>query len=470
MHPVPVKILTICSMFLLALLSVPVPAQMSSTTANYAGILNYYTDTVMYPGYPRTDPYFVFHAPVHGVAVTGTLRATPPGGTPGFDFSWSRYDPVAGDFGPPFFSQSGVPVSMASNLEEGCYRVHITSMDLDTMLRAWVFPNDPSIEVEKGPDGKVMPYRYTCDYLVLSGRIFPQKMTYYDLATGHDTILPNGMSFEWTSDDPEYKIYGASSNLTLTIYKEQNSGPPTKDTRFYLTAVDSFGLTRMDDVLYESVHVRAGFTMFYEERSGDDGEGTWTESDKPEEESPLEVHFHNLSENGVEFVWTLVDSAKTGEDAIVTTIDVNDSVVYTYYVPDYYYPRITAYSEAGCVDSFPLTTSRPEIHVVPSELDAPNVFTPNGDGVNDYFVVRAKSLKFFRITIYDRSGRKIYEYEHKDGRMEWEGWDGSIQGKGKNFAEPGVYYYVIDALGWDATVYRKVKPYTGFVYLFREKE
>jgi gliding motility-associated-like protein len=462
MRPVSVKIFITSGMFLLAMCTLPVPAQMTSSTANYAG-------TLSYPVFPASDPFFVFHAVTQGSTPRGALTATPPGGTPGFDFSWSRYDPLTGNFGPPFFTQSGT-ASTASNLEGGCYRVHITSADLDTMLRAWVFPNDPYVEVEKGPDGKVMPYRYTCDFLRLTGTAVADTMPYYDLSTGEKLFLPNGMSFEWTSDDPEYEIFGGRLYLSLTIYNQPPySRPPTKDTRFYLTAVDSFGLARMDNVLYESVHVRAEFNMFYEERSGDDGEGTWTESEKPEEESPLEIRFHNLSENGVEFVWSLVDSAKTGEDAIVTTTDVNDSVVYTYYVPGYYYPRMIAYSEAGCVDSFPLITN-PEIHVVPSELDAPNVFTPNGDGVNDYFVVRAKSLKSFRITIYDRSGRKIYEYEHTEGRMEWEGWDGSIQGKGKSFAEPGVYYYVIDALGWDATVYRDVKPYTGFVYLFREAD
>jgi gliding motility-associated-like protein len=463
MRPVSVKIIMTSGMFLLAMCTVPVPAQVTSSTANYDGRLSY-------PVFPASDPYFVFHAVTPGSKVTGSLTATPPRGALPFDFSWSKYNPVSNSFDPPFFSQSGVTVSIASNLDGGCYRVHITSADIDTMLRAWVFPNDPYVEVEKGPDGKVMPYRYTCDFLRLTGTAMADTMPYYDLSTGEKLFLPNGMSFEWTSDDPEYEIFGGRLYLSLTIYNQPPySRPPTRDTRFYLTAVDSFGLARMDDVLYESVHVMAEFNMFYEQRSGDDGEGEWTESDKPEEESPLEIRFHNLSENGVEFVWTLVDSAKTGEDAILTTTDVNDSVVYTYYVPGYYYPRMIAYSEAGCVDSFPVITN-PEIHVVPSELDAPNVFTPNGDGVNDYFVVRAKSLKSFRITIFDRSGRKIYQYEHTDGLMEWEGWDGSIQGKGKNFAEPGVYYYVIDALGWDATVYRKVKPYTGFVYLFKEKE
>jgi gliding motility-associated-like protein len=315
-----------------------------------------------------------------------------------------------------------------------------------------------------------MPYRYTCDFLRLSGTAAADTMPYYDPVTGERLQLRNGMRFEWTSDDPEYQIFGGRLYLTLTIYNEPPySRPPTKDTRFYLTAVDSFNLSRSDEVLYESVHVAAGFTMFYEERSETDGEGTWTESENPEEESPLEIRFLNTSENGVEFVWTLVDSAKTGEESEITTYDVNDSVIYTYYIPDYYYPGMIAYSEAGCVDSFPIVTN-PEVHVIPSELDVPNVFSPNGDGVNDYFVVRSKSLKSFRVTIFSPSGRKVYEYTHTEGRMEWEGWDGTMNGKGQNFLSPGVYYYVIEATGWDATVYRKAEPYTGFVYLFREAE
>jgi hypothetical protein len=215
MHPLHAYIHSITLLVLGIFPALQVPAQISSTTANYSGTLEYAHDTLLYPGYPRTDPYFVFHAAVHGTAVTGSLKATPPGGTPGFDFSWSKYDPVSGDFEAPFFTQSGVPVSSVSGLEAGCYRVNITSMDLDTVLRAWVFPNDPDVKVEKGNDGKIMPYRYTCDYLILSGQTMPAALTYYDLATGKDTLLPNGMKFEWDSDDPDYNISGASSYLSL---------------------------------------------------------------------------------------------------------------------------------------------------------------------------------------------------------------------------------------------------------------
>jgi gliding motility-associated-like protein len=436
-------------------------AQISAPAANYS-------DTLVYPVYPAADLYFIFHTAIPGNPVQGSLLATPPHGTPGFDFSWSMYNPSSHTFDPPFFTESGVSTSTADNLEPGCYRVHITSTDLDTMFRAWVFSNDPHVEVEKDGNGKIKPYKYTCDYLWLNGMAEADIHTYYDLGNGNPVDLPNGMTFEWTSDDAEYEIYGADRNLDLLIYNSPPyTRPPTKDTRFTMTAVDSFGLSRADDVLYESVHVKAEFTTFIED---EENPGNWIEEQNPSGEAPLEVRFVNLSENGAEFQWTLVDSAKTGEeDSEVITEVVEDSVIYTYYIPDHYYPVLTAYSEAGCVDSFPLAT-RITILVEPSELDAPNVFTPNGDGVNDYFLVQGKSLKFFKITIFSRSGHKVYEFEQTEDKFEWEGWDGTINGKGENFAQPGVYYYVIEAVGWDAEKYRGRPPYKGFVYLYRESE
>ena len=436
-------------------------AQISSPTANH-------TDTLTYPVYTEEDPFFVFNSSTPGVPEQGSLVATPPYGTPGFDFSWSMYNPAGNNFDPPFFTETGVATSRVDNLDQGCYQVHITAADLDTLLRAWVFSNDAHVEVEKDVNGKIKPYKYTCDYLWLNGVAEAETHTYYDLANGNPVTLPNGMTFEWTSDDPEYEILGADRFLDLIIYNSPPyTQPPTKDTRFTLTAVDSFGLSRADDVLYESVHVKAEFTTYIED---EENPGSWIEDAAPVGEAPLEVRFINLSENGVEFEWSLVDSAKTGDEAsdVITEL-VEDSLTYTYYIPDRYYPTLTAYSEAGCVDSFPVV-SRVEIQVQPSELDAPNVFTPNGDGVNDYFLVQAKSLKSFKISIFSRQGRKVYEFEQRDEKFEWEGWDGTIQGKGENFAQPGVYYYVIEAVGWDAERYRGHPPYKGFVYLYRESE
>ena len=75
-------------------------------------------------------------------------------------------------------------------------------------------------------------------------------------------------------------------------------------------------------------------------------------------------------------------------------------------------------------------------------MDVPNVFTPNGDGINDYFYPRqylTKGLVGFTMDIYNRWGENIYQTNKTDGR----GWDGTFN----NVPQPqGVYIYKIDAI------------------------
>jgi len=75
-------------------------------------------------------------------------------------------------------------------------------------------------------------------------------------------------------------------------------------------------------------------------------------------------------------------------------------------------------------------------------LDIPNSFTPNGDGVNDYFLPRqllSQGVVGFKMTIFNRWGQVIWETTKVDGR----GWDGRFNEK----EQPGgVYVYVIDVI------------------------
>jgi gliding motility-associated-like protein len=74
-------------------------------------------------------------------------------------------------------------------------------------------------------------------------------------------------------------------------------------------------------------------------------------------------------------------------------------------------------------------------------MDIPNVFTPNGDGMNDYFFPRldlTKGLTTFNLQIFNRWGQLIFTSSSLDGR----GWDGRFN----DMAQPeGVYVYIIDA-------------------------
>lgn len=86
------------------------------------------------------------------------------------------------------------------------------------------------------------------------------------------------------------------------------------------------------------------------------------------------------------------------------------------------------------------------ITVSESQLNAPNVFTPNGDGYNDEFRVAYVSISEFQATILNRWGRVVYSWSNPQ-----QGWDGNINGKP---AAEGTYFYVITAKGADSKVYK----------------
>ena len=108
---------------------------------------------------------------------------------------------------------------------------------------------------------------------------------------------------------------------------------------------------------------------------------------------------------------------------------------YTFEDTGEYWAKLVATS-AGCeyVDSV-------SVRVLESMIDVPNVFTPNGDGINDEFRVAYRSLATYRIVIKNRWGRTVYVGDDPS-----RGWDGRIGGAQ---AADGTYYYVIFATGTD---------------------
>lgn len=83
-----------------------------------------------------------------------------------------------------------------------------------------------------------------------------------------------------------------------------------------------------------------------------------------------------------------------------------------------------------------------DISVSVSMLNVPNVFTPNGDGVNDEFRVLYRSIREYHIEVYNRWGKLVYRSNDPS-----KGWDGTINNRP---AAEGAYFYVIRAIGHDA--------------------
>lgn len=90
------------------------------------------------------------------------------------------------------------------------------------------------------------------------------------------------------------------------------------------------------------------------------------------------------------------------------------------------------------------------ITISDSHLEMPNAFSPNGDGINDYFQAKtnSKSIVEFHAYIFNRHGQKLYDWT--DWQDEKSGWDGTHNG---HPVKDGVYFVYVKALGADGTEY-----------------
>jgi gliding motility-associated-like protein len=119
--------------------------------------------------------------------------------------------------------------------------------------------------------------------------------------------------------------------------------------------------------------------------------------------APLTLKLHNSGNSG-ESVWDI--DGKTSKGNIVeTTFD--EAGTYNVY--------LTVYDEEGNIQA----EDQIEIWVKEgSDIKLPNIFTPNGDGLNDtYRIGYAKNIKDFYIQISDETGRVVYT--STDTAKEW---------------------------------------------------
>ena len=372
-----------------------------------------------YPVTLRHDPVFIFC--VADAGDKGSLTAASPGGTAPFTFVWTMYDQTGGSYSIPVKTETG-PTSTAGGLSEGGYRVSITDGGgYSTELYAWV-----NIDM---PVANAALQAFTCDYVALDGTAAPDHFNYYDPSTGASRRLPNGVIFLWSST-PESLIPFPDVRIDPLI-----TSPPLVDVQYMLQVTDSFGCSSSSSFPYTSIHVKAEFT-----------------AEPTEGEAPLEVTFTDKSVRGFHYTW------KFGDDSISA---LPDPGTHTYYIPGTYYAVLNIESELTCSDVDSIA-----IKVDPSTLQMPNVFTPNDDGINDFFVPEKKSLKFVNLQIFSKSGHRVYNYEGNGGDIQaWEGWNGKINNS-ERYAEPGAYFYVLRAVGYDEKSY-KGKEYRGALYLYR---
>ncbi len=142
---------------------------------------------------------------------------------------------------------------------------------------------------------------------------------------------------------------------------------------------------------------------------------------------------------------------------------------FTYTNTGDYDMQLKVESDCGCDTTYTKT-----IHVLPVKLKIPNVFTPNGDGINDYFIIALegdegggsmsdyeneyeayKALRVYyektELTVFNRWGSIVYRSD--DYENDWDG--------GK--LSDGTYFYVIKCHGYKDDKMTKSSSYKGSV-------
>lgn len=405
---------------LLIILAIPLTslAQLSSPPAS----------AIRNTSYPvsvgRTDPIFIFCNSSGNEK--GSLIAESPGGSAPFDFTWYKWNNTAKDFTDLIKTDLSVSSSTLSALDEGGYKVRITNGGgYDTSLYGWIDIDRP-VSIAKLQN-------FTCDYVALNGTAYVDTFYYNNPVNGTRLMLKNAYAFLWSSD-PVSAIPYPNIELNPVTFS-----PPLEDVTYKLQVTDSFLCMTESSFPYTSIHVKADFTV-----------------DPDKGEAPLKVTITDKSIRGSTYKWEF------GDHSTDSISNLKDPGPHIYYKPGEYYINLTIKSDNACVG----TMQSEKIVVDPSELNIPNVFTPDGDGINDYFVVESKSLRTINVEIFSQSGMMVYSFSGQGQALaDWKGWDGNVNNSSAR-ATPGVYFYIIRAAGWDDVIYGG-KQYRGFLYLYR---
>lgn len=164
------------------------------------------------------------------------------------------------------------------------------------------------------------------------------------------------------------------------------------------------------------------------------------------------ANFINQSIGGTFFQWNFGDP--------LSSYNISNEVS-----PIHYYERDGEYivalfvmNEFDCRDSVYKTIKvKPEFAVY-----IPNVFTPDGDGLNDTFRVAGVGLseKNFKMNIINRWGQVVFSTTDIN-----EGWDGKFKGE---FCKDGEYVYYIELMPQYSDKKNDIRIFKGRVFLFNK--
>ncbi len=357
-----------------------------------------------------SDPIFIFSDISTGTLSVPTLT--------GSTYTWYTYSNTGWNQ-----IQSGNDPTLSLALKETGYRVTRDNGSSTDDFYCWVFqPKITSAEIETTT--------FDCNILELSVNPQVKTLTYYNLTSGAPITLSYSLSYEWqslptgdmdgsTDDSPsiDSPYENTSYTVTLSAFNGTTTVNATTDIEAIAVSAD-FSFTATDRENYNEIQDLANY------------EGS----------APMSVSFESESLGTVtDYEWNFVKNGSGDEEDYDYAPHLEPNTNFTFEEYGTYVASLTVSNiYSGCSST---KTIDQELTITEMDIDAPNVFTPNGDGTNDEFVVVYNSVKTFKMVIVNRWGRKVFTTTNPA-----EGWDGKINGKK---AAEGVYFYYIEAKGFN---------------------
>lgn len=168
-------------------------------------------------------------------------------------------------------------------------------------------------------------------------------------------------------------------------------------------------------------------------------------------------NFNNSSIIGNNYIWYIINSAQDTvyQSSVCSGYAYDCSETYVFDSSDTYQVCLLAYATyQQCADTACQTVTVTGL----LSFDAPNVFSPNNDGLNDVFAVKLDGATNIHCTILNRWGNKVHEMNTPltGDPVKLDIWDGNYQG---NPVPDGVYFYVIKL----TNLQNEVVEFTGFI-------
>lgn len=312
---------------------------------------------------------------------------------------------------------------------------------------------------------------------------------FFDMSTGNVVNrlwdFGDGTTSTLATPSHSYPVAG-TYNITLVVTDDV----PCSDTAYATVYVDSAGglkikVDKEDICSGDQVRINAEYTNTIQNLTWNFGDGSIAEGVTPS-------MTHSYPDPGEYYISVIADQAVCPDMIAYDTVSVKqypqinlgpDTQLCLKGAPIFLDPTIMVNNPPGTIyywstgDTMTvLKITEPGTYRVTANLDGcvtsdeievnkdcytdiPNSFTPNDDGVNDYFFPRqllSEGVVDFKMTIYNRWGEVIFETTNPDGR----GWDGKFN----NQSQPmGVYVYQISVRYKN----QAAEKYTGNVTLLR---